>query len=118
MRTFNSPWECRIGLTIGYQFDTLHIDLLGFQFPVGMSNRSYNSSAWFELKGLTGFQFPVGMSNRSYDVFTLWLIEDDKRVFQFPVGMSNRSYFLSSVKGLQMNLSLFQFPVGMSNRSY
>ena len=39
-----------------------------FQFPVGMSNRSYVDTAIINPEILTSalFQFPVGMSNRSY----------------------------------------------------
>ena len=38
-----------------------------FQFPVGMSNRSYMQDAISRFKEIPdSFQFPVGMSNRSY----------------------------------------------------
>ena len=40
--TFNSPWECRIGLT-GCSSVFLSERWGPFQFPVGMSNRSYTS---------------------------------------------------------------------------
>ena len=63
---FNSPWECRIGLTITSK-ETPDIAKWLFQFPVGMSNRSYCATAMYSpsLAG-SNFQFPVGMSNRSY----------------------------------------------------
>jgi len=38
--TFNSPWECRIGLTSHAAMDGFTAPR-DFQFPVGMSNRSY-----------------------------------------------------------------------------
>ena len=64
--TFNSPWECRIGLTGIEDFESDIADLL-FQFPVGMSNRSYPfGSAYANAPYELTFQFPVGMSNRSY----------------------------------------------------
>ena len=37
-----------------------------FQFPVGMSNRSYQAIKAQTDKLTFDFQFPVGMSNRSY----------------------------------------------------
>ena len=58
-----------------------------------MSNRSYLGSLNQNFViVMDGFQFPVGMSNRSYSL----KVEDvnlDVLPFQFPVGMSNRSYF-------------------------
>ena len=60
-----------------------------------MSNRSYNSADLMVIPELATFQFPVGMSNRSYTKEVL--MPDEKRnpmSFQFPVGMSNRSYCL------------------------
>ena len=64
--TFNSPWECRIGLTV----DLIWVEEpteISFQFPVGMSNRSYDTGEWdFSWARDVNFQFPVGMSNRSY----------------------------------------------------
>ena len=38
------------------------------------------------------FQFPVGMSNRSYKLYKLIDYVVIYPLFQFPVGMSNRSY--------------------------
>ena len=46
------------------------VEIVNFQFPVGMSNRSYyndGTGVWEDLSGY--FQFPVGMSNRSYKKF-------------------------------------------------
>ncbi len=37
-----------------------------FQFPVGMSNRSYLVNPEIASELVKFFQFPVGMSNRSY----------------------------------------------------
>ena len=57
-----------------------------------MSNRSYEG----DLTGLDdaakAFQFPVGMSNRSYNIQLHKKQADFVFSFQFPVGMSNRSY--------------------------
>ena len=39
------------------------------------------------------FQFPVGMSNRSYWERAILREDIDIIIFQFPVGMSNRSYW-------------------------
>ena len=91
MLPFNSPWECRIGLT-DYGKYLLPRKIFNFQFPVGMSNRSYFiaftrkrrpvslafNSPWECRIGLTGDKYYYG------DDFAL--------AFQFPVGMSNRSY--------------------------
>ena len=63
---FNSPWECRIGLTKLYQVNKEIEALIVFQFPVGMSNRSYPGNHEDRLEKYIVFQFPVGMSNRSY----------------------------------------------------
>ena len=61
-------------------------------------------------KKLKPFQFPVGMSNRSYVEFTL-LSEDWSLVnFQFPVGMSNRSYRSVRVGSLQFPYATFNSP--------
>ena len=43
--SFNSPWECRIGLTLVEFVEADEPDMY-FQFPVGMSNRSYVESLW------------------------------------------------------------------------
>ena len=45
--SFNSPWECRIGLTNGLPF-VRFTDPHTFQFPVGMSNRSYFAAGIIE----------------------------------------------------------------------
>ena len=47
--------------------------IFNFQFPVGMSNRSYQRLAELcdEKLGKKAFQFPVGMSNRSYSYWDL-----------------------------------------------
>ena len=47
--TFNSPWECRIGLT-GRAIGIFEAVVIDFQFPVGMSNRSYSRFA--KVRGL------------------------------------------------------------------
>ena len=90
--TFNSPWECRIGLTRKILTPLYNKDIF-FQFPVGMSNRSYELINLHYIDHITIFQFPVGMSNRSYNKLALDLVTPDE-IFQFPVGMSNRSYRL------------------------
>ena len=62
-----------------------------------MSNRSYligvykSDGSDFEI-----FQFPVGMSNRSYERVKEKL-DYYQLDFQFPVGMSNRSYMSRQV---------------------
>ena len=116
--------------------------VLNFQFPVGMSNRSYRLVEIDENLYINFFQFPVGMSNRSYR-FEQKVAEAKQIIFQFPVGMSNRSYLLKRCEHGQgksktfnspweyrigptkrqgvlicHRRDLFQFPVGMSNRSY
>ena len=42
-RTFNSPWECRIGITMERIPKSPLAVLFAFQFPVGMSNRYYST---------------------------------------------------------------------------
>ena len=64
--SFNSPWECRIGLTDEILEPLFSFFFCFFQFPVGMSNRSYGSAPKLKLSLYSHFQFPVGMSNRSY----------------------------------------------------
>ena len=65
VNSFNSPWECRIGLTDSAEIKNKRRQ--NFQFPVGMSNRSYLFDPEFDKLGASNvFQFPVGMSNRSY----------------------------------------------------
>ena len=92
--TFNSPWECRIGLTYGRDNNTVILEY-NFQFPVGMSNRSYQQRPInSEVMPWGIFQFPVGMSNRSYLQKNPVTYEGYTFDFQFPVGMSNRSYCL------------------------
>ena len=140
--SFNSPWECRIGLT-ALRPRRLRLTAFYFQFPVGMSNRSYIH--WCaEANGyVCDFQFPVGMSNRSYffavssphvsvipsfnspwecriGLTKIILIFNSgrRKDFQFPVGMSNRSYRIGSYTFRFPFIYFFQFPVGMSNRSY
>ena len=114
-----------------------------FQFPVGMSNKSYFNLHCLLYPRPFGFQFPVGMSNKSYTKavgailkemeipfnspwecrISLTLISCVRIIwtgffFQFPVGMSNKSYVfaIGIVEGYC--LPCFQFPVGMSNKSY
>ena len=40
LKTFNSPWECRISLTTT-PLHSHNPEIVSFQFPVGMSNKSY-----------------------------------------------------------------------------
>ena len=46
---FNSPWECRIGLTPAC-LEEIRERGYYFQFPVGMSNRSYTKAVGAILK--------------------------------------------------------------------
>ena len=72
--SFNSPWECRIGLTLVEFVEADEPDMY-FQFPVGMSNRSYREFSSAEAAKKAIFQFPVGMSNRSYNRVLIRLVQ-------------------------------------------
>ena len=114
--TFNSPWECRIGLTI----DSVMFkngELVLFQFPVGMSNRSY----WTDEK--IG-SLPLGAFNSPWEC-RIGLTTDKMQfdgsnniTFNSPwecrIGLTNKigDYYQL------IHIPAFQFPVGMSNRSY
>ena len=109
--TFNSPWECRIGLTQTIILHVVQPLIATFQFPVGMSNRSYIVNSGNMVRDCcTYFQFPVGMSNRSYAGFADG-VDDTGHFFQFPVGMSNRSYDLVWMRG-QYFLRALSIPRG------
>ena len=108
-KSFNSPWECRIGLT-AIRCCNDSITPVNFQFPVGMSNRSYLQKREIESKVEAYiFQFPVGMSNRSYALEYGFSAQEKVFDFQFPVGMSNRSYtgtIRGCAKGNKKSLSI------------
>ena len=91
LQPFNSPWECRIGLTKGVLNDPSAADV-AFQFPVGMSNRSYlyipiNVVSTNIIPFNSPWECRIGLT-LEYDN----LPAAEQYVFQFPVGMSNRSY--------------------------
>ena len=138
---FNSPWECRIGLTL--QRSNLCITLVfAFQFPVGMSNRSYRAYVDPSAASLIDFQFPVGMSNRSYSqvscvsnaITTLSIprgnveqvLHSGEKVTNTNQGGVPLSIPRGNVEQVlrygtlreEIQKWIFQFPVGMSNRSY
>ena len=138
---FNSPWECRIGLTYTiYWFSgwtrflpfnspwECRIGLTSFEY-VGTRGRTCSSfnSPWecrigltyiecFECGVIMSFQFPVGMSNRSYwvlrDWFTILSIAFNSP-WECRIGLTN-----SEATDIRLSYVCFQFPVGMSNRSY
>ena len=56
---FNSPWECRIGLTLGLVLSVAVVDII-FQFPVGMSNRSYAVRRNLRGRGAIFLSIPRG----------------------------------------------------------
>ena len=64
------------------------------------------------FKELSDFQFPVGMSNRSYATAQGIAILADDITFQFPVGMSNRSYSPARCQDILQRLSLLSIPRG------
>ena len=140
--SFNSPWECRIGLTY-LHYKRSQCSAYIFQFPVGMSNRSYLIIArkaailTVQLSIPRGnveqvlpkaAVFPMPAEHASFNSpweCRIGLTTCDPRIrskttynFQFPVGMSNRSYDKIYVGTLDIDHHIFQFPVGMSNRSY
>ncbi len=83
-----------------------------------MSNRSYCVCRLRKSIIYVNFQFPVGMSNRSYIYIDPTITLQPDASFQFPVGMSNRSYCWRKYEEKVRGIINFQFPVGMSNRSY
>ena len=90
-KSFNSPWECRISLTLK-DASRQKASKLIFQFPVGISNKSYEVGPNGEIQLGYLFQFPVGMSNKSYFISRKVNCRTIFYSFQFPVGMSNKSY--------------------------
>ena len=92
--------------------------LVYFQFPVGMSNRSYEMGHFHQDANIPDFQFPVGMSNRSYmKVQCSCMQMPENFPFNSPwecrIGLTRRTRKEGTMKD-----NIFQFPVGMSNRSY
>ena len=73
-----------------------------------MSNRSYNMRDLGLFENTVFFQFPVGMSNRSY-ILGFDKGKTANILFQFPVGMSNRSY-PELPNGLWMKVIAFNSP--------
>ncbi len=83
-----------------------------------MSNRSYAVTyKWGAQRELYNFQFPVGMSNRSYRLMMFLCKNLIQLTFNSPwecrIGLT--WFYDGNKKSL---VCLFQFPVGMSNRSY
>ena len=138
--SFNSPWECRIGLTQAFTTGESWENVV-FQFPVGMSNKSYWKYGRDARIKIHYFQFPVGMSNKSYcpeDVnyfclnFKLSIPRGNVEQVLLYLKVDNWAFMLSFNSPWECRISLtsrepvrafalngtFQFPVGMSNRSY
>ena len=57
--SFNSPWECRIGLTEDGPSQR-STSFRSFQFPVGMSNRSYDSCFDVKWEDILKLSIPRG----------------------------------------------------------
>ena len=115
-KSFNSPWECRISLTLK-DASRQKASKLIFQFPVGISNKSYEVGPNGEIQLGYLFQFPVGMSNKSYFISrkvncrTIFIPFNSPWECRISLTPFRRN-------ALGMMLRIFQFPVGMSNRSY
>ena len=64
---FNSPWECRIGLTLIEAAYCSGLFEKIFQFPVGMSNRSYQRAKRRKLCRISTFnslwECRIGLTN-------------------------------------------------------